>query len=168
MDHPWGRNLARLRKAQALKTGERWPRARVAKEAGMTATTYGRIENGGATRTEKLEALARFYEVTLAELFLPIDDRSLRQTNPDIATTSAMGHTTSPTVQSTHQKVALHDVAGAVSAESLLAFANGIIAAASTLASSATTAIARSGTASPHRTIQGTGKTTPSRGKRGA
>lgn len=165
VDHPWGRNLVRLRKAKELATGERWPRARVAKVAKMTPTTYGKIELGGHTQTRKLEDLARVLDVTLADLFVAIDDSDARQTNTDIAPTSAIGHTMAPSLQ---PKVDQRHAHAPVSAEALRAFGQALVQAGATVAAAAAHLDAGSTTPGAHRPVAGAGKHKPHRRKRGA
>lgn len=69
MGNPWGSILRSLRLQKQRDTGERWPKKRVAHAAGMTATTYGRIEAGGHTTTRQLADLARVFNVPLEALF---------------------------------------------------------------------------------------------------
>lgn len=57
---PWGAALL------ALRLKHRLSRKAMAKRAGMTPTTYGRLEKGGHTRTERLQAIADAF-------FLPLE-----------------------------------------------------------------------------------------------
>jgi transcriptional regulator with XRE-family HTH domain len=58
MKGPWGDAIRLLRLQRERETGEKWSQARVAKLARMSPTTYGKIEAGGHTQTQKLEDIA--------------------------------------------------------------------------------------------------------------
>lgn len=62
MPGPWGRALRYLRERRNLT------RKAVAKRAGMTPTTYGRIERGHHTQTQQLQDLADVFEVPIEEV----------------------------------------------------------------------------------------------------
>src|SRR5262245_45777027 len=66
---PWGKAIERLRMARGKTRG--W----VAKKAGMTPTTYGRIERGHHTQTSKLQAIADTLEVPIEDVLLVREDR---------------------------------------------------------------------------------------------
>ncbi len=97
MGTPWGPVLRALRLQRQRETGERWPKKRVADLAGMTATTYGKIEAGGHTTTRQMQDLARVYNVPIQTLFLPVTELSdspsgkpLRSSNASVITTAEL------------------------------------------------------------------------------
>jgi transcriptional regulator with XRE-family HTH domain len=55
------------------KAGEPWSKARVARAANMTATTYGRIEKGAPTLTSKLDAIATALNVDVTLVLTPVE-----------------------------------------------------------------------------------------------
>jgi transcriptional regulator with XRE-family HTH domain len=59
MPGPWGKAIERLRLAKG------WTREKAAERARMTATTFGRIEKGRHTRTEKLQKIADAFDVPI-------------------------------------------------------------------------------------------------------
>ncbi len=70
MPGPWGAAIARLRHAKKLT------RDAAAHKAGLTPTTYGRIESGRHTRTRKLQQIAEAFNVPLEEvLMVPMGER---------------------------------------------------------------------------------------------
>jgi transcriptional regulator with XRE-family HTH domain len=62
MPGPWGHAIELLRKSKGLT------RDRAAKRAKMTATTFGRIERGQHTQTQKLQAIADAFGVNIDEV----------------------------------------------------------------------------------------------------
>lgn len=62
MPGPWGNAIELLRKAKGLT------RDRAAKRAKMTPTTFGRIERGQHTQTQKLQAIADAFGVNIDEV----------------------------------------------------------------------------------------------------
>lgn len=89
---PWGQAVEQLR------VGKKLTRERVAKRAGLTPTTYGRIERGHHTLTSQLEALARVFEVPLARVLVP------HAIDVPLHASAPMGHTALyvTTTQETH------------------------------------------------------------------
>lgn len=62
MPGPWGKAIEQLRLAKRLN------RETVAKRAGMTATTYGKIEKGRHTQTRKLQDIADAFGVAIEDV----------------------------------------------------------------------------------------------------
>jgi transcriptional regulator with XRE-family HTH domain len=65
MPGPWGKAIEQLRLAKG------WTREHAAKRAKMTATTFGRLEKGRHTRTEKLQQIADAFDVPLEDVLIP-------------------------------------------------------------------------------------------------
>lgn len=66
---PWGRAIALLRQARG------WSRLEAARRCGMSPTTFGRLELGRDSRTEKLRAIAVVFQVPLEEVLVPPIER---------------------------------------------------------------------------------------------
>jgi transcriptional regulator with XRE-family HTH domain len=67
MPGPWGKALERLRLSQPLPLSKK----ALAKRAKMTPTTYGKIEKGGHTTTNKLQDIADALHVPIEAVLMP-------------------------------------------------------------------------------------------------
>ncbi len=67
MPGPWGKALERLRLSQPQPLSKK----ALAKRAKMTPTTYGKIEKGGHTTTNKLQDLADALHVPIEAVLVP-------------------------------------------------------------------------------------------------
>ncbi len=67
MPGPWGKALERLRLSQPQPLSKK----ALAKRARMTPTTYGKIEKGGHTTTNKLQDLADALHVPIEAVLVP-------------------------------------------------------------------------------------------------
>lgn len=70
---PWGKAL------EALRLQHHLTKKAMAKRAKMTATTYGRIEKGGGTRTQKLQAIADAFYLPIEAVLMIRPPDAVRQ-----------------------------------------------------------------------------------------
>lgn len=80
----FGGRLGQLRRERALRLGRDLPQAEVAKALGIPPATYSRLETGLFKRSPELttlQALAKYYGVTLGWLWFGEGERSAEPTS---------------------------------------------------------------------------------------